>query len=212
MARGITPVPKSPVALVGPVLIQQILPLGFARGCPSAIASAWASFSLWLASVFSVIGLARVEARGRHSSRAAGATPGEAGGDDPADAPVMLDEDDPADDPVIPDVVDPVIPGVNPLMIPNADAPMILDADAPMIPDVDDSIPGEEYSVLGDGLPAPGKDAPAPVDDAPADMDTSSSPKRLIAYYCDATRIRIRWRSISATVSSTGVLPWICIN
>ena len=68
-------------------------------------------------------------------------------------------------------------------------------------------VPDEESSVLDDGIPAPGKDTPAPVDDAPAVVvDDLSSFRRLLAYCCGLSRMRTHWPSISATVSSSGVL------
>lgn len=65
-----------------------------------------------------MFGSVRVEAPGRHISRAANTTPGEAGGDDSGDDPVIPGADDPADGPIVldddagtPDVGNPVISG-----------------------------------------------------------------------------------------------------
>ena len=75
-----------------------------------------------------------------------------------------------------------------------------------MTPDDGVPVPDGESSALGDGAPALGEDTPAPVDNAPAVVvdDLASSRRRL-----SLSRMCSRWRSTSATVSFSGVLPWI---
>lgn len=71
-------------------------------------------------------------------------------------------------------------------------------------------VPDEEPSVPDDGAPAPGEDTPAPVDDVPAAVvDDSFSSRRFLAYCSSLSRMYTRWRSISATVSTSGVLSWV---
>ena len=81
------------------------------------------------------------------------------------------------------------------------------------VPVFNDGIPAhdEESLVLSDDVPVSGEDTPAPVDDAPAVVgDDLSSSRSLFAYCCGLSKKCTSGRSISAKISSSGVLSWIC--
>ena len=86
-----------------------------------------------------------------------------------------------------------------------------------LTPDVDEtpascgSVPvcGDGSVTPDDGAPVPVEGISAPVDDAPAVVDDLFL-SRLLACCRGLSYNCTRWCSISATVSSSGVLSWIC--
>lgn len=132
--------PKLPMANIRPVSIPHVL----SRGLPAVVLSPSGargprSVDGW--SLCYLLGSARVEGPVKHSSQAAGTTPGDPGGDIASDAPLILDFDDPADALVMPDDADPeddpVMRAVVVPIIPDVDAPIIADCHASAIPDAD---------------------------------------------------------------------------
>lgn len=72
-------------------------------------------------------------------------------------------------------------------------------------------VPDEEPSALGDVIPPLREETPAPVDSAPALVfDDLPSCRRLLACCCVTSRLCTRWRSTSAKMPFSDVLPWIC--